>query len=118
VPRQLTINGYAIHLTIKEMVLNALRDHFHAGATPSELREYFRMVYSKDIDRNSISPQLARLREEGLVENDNALSGKWKLSVRASILDAIAETERKNVNALASSSLPSRRNKNAKDIFE
>ena len=122
-PKSVTINGYAVHLTIKEMILSALRDHFHEGATPSELSEYFRMVYSKDVDRNSISPQLARLREEGLVENINALSGKWQIvGLRGTIANAIAETEKKNLNALASPRRPSRldraRGFTSKDIFE
>lgn len=66
-------------LTIKEMILRALRDHFHnTGASPSELRDYMKSAYEKDIDRNSISPQLARLREESMV--DQLSDGKWKLS--------------------------------------
>lgn len=91
--------------TIKEMILRALNDHFHQGATPSELRDYFKTAYGKEIDRNSISPQLARLREERLVQNTNALneSGKWQLSVRGSLTEAMAEIENRNVNALASS---------------
>ena len=65
--------------TIKQMILAALKDHFHNGATPSELREYMRSAYNREIDRNSISPQLGRLRdEEGMV--DQLSDGKWKLS--------------------------------------
>jgi DNA-binding transcriptional ArsR family regulator len=65
-------------LTIKQMTLCALRDHFTEGASPTELRDYMKSAYAKDIDRNSISPQLTRLREEGMV--DMLSSGKWKLS--------------------------------------
>jgi hypothetical protein len=71
-------------MTIKEMILRALRDHFHNGATPSELRDYMRTAYGRDVDRNSIGPQLARLREEGTIEQPNTLasgdSGKWRLT--------------------------------------
>ena len=70
-------------MTIKQMILNALRDHFRAGAAPAELREYIRTAYGREVDRNSISPQLARLRDEGLVEQAQALGmlneGKWQL---------------------------------------
>jgi hypothetical protein len=92
-------------LTIKEMIVGALNHHFHQGATPSELSEYMRTAYGREVDRNSISPQLARLREEGLVQNTNALneSGKWQLSVRGSLVEAANEVERQNVNALAPS---------------
>jgi hypothetical protein len=90
-------------LTIKEMILHALNDHFHQGATPSELRDYMRTAYSRDVDRNSISPQLARLREEGLVQNTNALSGKWELALRGTVAAAADEIEKRNLNALDSS---------------
>jgi hypothetical protein len=72
-------------LTIKEMIMGALNHHFQQGATPSELSEYMRTAYGREIDRNSVSPQLARLREEGLVENTNALNGKWMLTLRADL---------------------------------
>jgi hypothetical protein len=70
-------------LTIKQMILNALRDHFiDGGATPTELSDYFRTSYGKTVHRNSISPQLARLREEGSVEQPPGLlnEGKWKIT--------------------------------------
>ena len=68
-----------VEMTIKEMILSALRDHFiDYGASPTELRDYMKSAYDRDIDRNSISPQLSRLREEGMVDMLN--SGKWKLS--------------------------------------
>jgi DNA-binding transcriptional ArsR family regulator len=66
-------------LTIKEMILRALRNHFKKGASPSELRDYMRDAFGKDVDRNSISPQLTRLRELGAVEQYE-LDGKWKLT--------------------------------------
>lgn len=102
-------------LTIKEMILRALATQLSDGATPSELSEYIRSAYNRSIDRNSISPQLARLRDEGLVENTNALSGKWQLALRGTISEAIADTERRNVNALASTPPLKRR---PKDIFD
>jgi hypothetical protein len=67
-------------MTIKAMALNALRDHFHDGATPSELRDYIKSVYGRDIDRNSIGPQLGRLREQGAVEQTSGPDAKWIIS--------------------------------------
>jgi hypothetical protein len=66
--------------TIKQMILAALRSHFHKGATPTELREYIKTAYDRDVDRNSISPQLARLRDDKLVEQYGFGDGKWKLT--------------------------------------
>jgi hypothetical protein len=81
-------------LTIKQMILDALRDHFLAGATPSELRDYIRVAYGREVDRNSISPQLARLRDQGHVLQSNPLStlaGKWILAPRGvSAADLVA----------------------------
>ena len=79
-------------LTIKEMILRALKDHFHGGATPSELRDYMRTAYGRDVDRNSISPQLARLRDEGIVKNANTSKegGKWQLALGVSAEDLVA----------------------------
>jgi hypothetical protein len=114
-----TLNQWAEGLTIKDMILRALNEHFHLGATPSELRDYMLTAYGRTIDRNSISPQLARLRDEGLVQNTNALSGKWEIVLRGNLQEAAAEVERKNVNALASSPrLPIHRRPTSKDIFE
>ena len=80
-------------MTIKEMILRALNDHFREGATPSELRDYMSTAYGREIDRNSISPQLARLREEGVIMQSNHPSdGKWRLipgkELRADLLAA------------------------------
>ena len=80
VPSPLLINGRVVHLTIKMMALASLRDHFKSrGATPSEIRDYIKSAYGKDIDRNSIGPQLARLRDQGAVEQVGP-DGKWKLT--------------------------------------
>ena len=66
-----------------------------------------RTAYGRDVDRNSISPQLARLRDEGLVQNTNALSGKWEIVLRGTLEEAAAEIERKTLNALTSNNLTS-----------
>jgi DNA-binding transcriptional ArsR family regulator len=79
---QLGPSDVQVEMTIKEMILSALRDHFiENGASPTDLRDYMRSAYDRDVDRNSISPQLSRLREEGMVDMLN--SGKWKLSRHA-----------------------------------
>jgi hypothetical protein len=67
-------------LTIKSMIVTALTSHFHDGATPAELRTFIKDVFSREIDRTSMSPQLARLREDGAVEQRDM---KWRLSERA-----------------------------------
>jgi hypothetical protein len=63
-------------MTLKQLVLRALKEHFSEGATAQQLLEYFRRAYGRAIERSSLSPQLSRLRDDGHV----VLSGKlWML---------------------------------------
>jgi hypothetical protein len=68
--------GGGVPRTIKTMVLSALTSHFDDGATLAELRTFIKDVFGREVDRTSISPQLARLREEGAVEQNGR---KWRL---------------------------------------
>jgi hypothetical protein len=55
--------------TIKELILKAMGASFRKdGATPAQLREFIRDAYGRDIDRNSLSPQISRLKEEHLIK--------------------------------------------------
>jgi hypothetical protein len=49
------------NLTMKELVVKALREHFRDGATAKQLREFFRDGWGRDIARENLSPQLSRL---------------------------------------------------------
>jgi hypothetical protein len=83
------------NLTIKQMILGALRDHFHEGATPAELREYFKHAYGREIDRTSISPQLTRMRDDGIIEQppSSGEGGKWRLTMRGDLTMAIEQAD-------------------------
>jgi hypothetical protein len=55
--------------TIKELILKAMDAAFRKdGATPAQLREFIRDAYGREIDRNSLSPQIARLKDEHLIK--------------------------------------------------
>ncbi|MEA2974769.1 MAG: hypothetical protein QOF19_289 [Alphaproteobacteria bacterium] len=56
------------HLTIKQLIIKAFTDRFTDGATASELRDFIRDAYGRDIERASLTPQLSRLKEERVVE--------------------------------------------------
>jgi DNA-binding transcriptional ArsR family regulator len=80
VPQTTSDEGAGTGRTIKQLIIEALFAHFHDGATGVELRDHFLTVHGRDIDRTSISPQLTRLREEGIVEQMTGPDeGKWKL---------------------------------------
>lgn len=54
--------------TMKQLVVRALMEHFPKGATANQLLDLFANVWGRgDIARTSLSPQLSRLREEGLI---------------------------------------------------
>jgi hypothetical protein len=52
------------HLTMKQLIMKALTEHFQSGATAKQFREFFRDAWSRNIDRASLSPQLSRLRSD------------------------------------------------------
>jgi hypothetical protein len=52
-------------LTIKQLVLKALQEHFPHGATANDMLHLFANVWGRgDIIRTSLSPQLSRLKED------------------------------------------------------
>jgi hypothetical protein len=66
------------NLTIKQMVVKALGEHLVSGATSVQLLEFFAKQWGRtEIMRTSLSPQLSRLKESGIIE----LQGKvWHLA--------------------------------------
>lgn len=64
-------------LTLKQLVLKALREENLRGATANELLATFESLWGKEVARTSLSPQLSRLKSEGKIK----LSGKvWHLA--------------------------------------
>lgn len=58
-------------LTMKQLVRKALDEHFENGATASQLLDFFRDAWGRnDIVRSSLSPQLSRLKGEGVIRLD------------------------------------------------
>lgn len=55
------------HMTIKQMVVQALLDHFPKGASAAEIREYIRDGYGREVDPSSLRPQMHRLKAAGVL---------------------------------------------------
>jgi hypothetical protein len=69
--------------TIKDMILKALWSGFReTGATQAALRQFIKDAYGRDIDRTSLSPQIARLRDEGLLKQKGG-EDNWRLTKAA-----------------------------------
>lgn len=67
----------AARMTIKEMVVRALGEHFPRGATANQMLDFFRSNWGRREMRTSLSPQLSRLKESGII----TLQGKvWHLA--------------------------------------
>lgn len=65
-------------LTMKKLALKALEEHFENGATASELLKFFADAWGRtDILRESFSPQLSRLKSDGLITYDGK---RWHLA--------------------------------------
>jgi hypothetical protein len=81
-PSPLTTNPLtSLTLSIKEMVLGLLRGNKRFrlyGATATQIRDAIKDTFDRDVARESLSPTLSRMRDEGLIEQ--APGGHWTLA--------------------------------------
>jgi len=73
-----TIGGEPI---FKEKVKLALREKYPQGATALDILAYLNERWDRQIVRSSLSPQLSRLKKEGVITLDNDI---WKLAEKNS----------------------------------
>ena len=76
-PPQPPPSPYA-NLTMKQLVVKALSEHFHHGATTREMIDFFRDAWGRNIERTNLSPQISRLYQEGIIGRDEGLK-HWYL---------------------------------------
>lgn len=55
-------------MTIKQLVVQALLDHYHGGATLADLRKFIHNAYERSIEQSSLRPQMHRLKAQGIVD--------------------------------------------------
>ena len=65
-------------LTMKELVVKVLSEHFHQGATTREMLDFFRDAWGRQIERTNLSPQISRLYQEGIIGRETGLK-RWYL---------------------------------------
>lgn len=63
-------------MTMKALTIKALDQHLTNGATTKELIIFFEDAWGRKIKRESLSPQLSRLRSEGVIGRQ---SQRWFL---------------------------------------
>jgi hypothetical protein len=57
-------------MTIKEVAIQALVDHFPKGGTMMEIRDFIRLGYGRVIEPSSLRPQMHRLKADGILGHD------------------------------------------------
>jgi hypothetical protein len=73
-------------VSIKRLILLAFsdkREFRYYGAKASQIREFIRDAYGRDIDRATLSPQITRLQRDGLIKADGG--GVWRLAERPGV---------------------------------
>jgi hypothetical protein len=72
-------------LTMKQLVLKALSQHFENGATRRELVDFFRNAWGREVEPASLSPQLSRLAADGLIMQRKE-DHRWSLTADGALL--------------------------------
>lgn len=76
-------------LTMKQLVMKALAEHYPNGATANQMLDLFANVWGRgDIVRTSLSPQLSRLKDDRLISRVGHI---WRL--RQNTIDEKAATD-------------------------
>jgi len=65
----------------KEKVKTALQEKFPNGASANDILKYLNDRWERQIVRSSLSPQLSRLKKEGVITLDNDI---WRLAQKDS----------------------------------
>jgi hypothetical protein len=94
-------------LTIKQLVMQAMIDHFLGGATSQSLREFIRNAYGREIEQESLRPQLHRLKAQELLLQDPS-GEKWLLGPLAGRLSLFNADSRAAIQELRKDELPDR----------
>jgi hypothetical protein len=81
----LTISSPYEKLTMKELAVKALGEHFKQGATTRQLVEFFKDAWARNIERTNLSPQISRLYSDGIIGRIPS-SKKWFLIQKEGII--------------------------------
>jgi len=68
-----------VQMTIKELAIQALVDHFPRGGTLAEIRDYIRDGFGRVIEPSSLRPQMHRLKADGILMQDTS-TDIWNLN--------------------------------------
>jgi hypothetical protein len=86
-------------MTIKELAIQALLDHFPTGASLALLRDFIRDAYRRVIEPSSLRPQMHRLKADGILIHDPA-NDLWNLKPRQRVRYTIFPASRAAIKEL------------------
>ncbi|MGD0024764.1 MAG: hypothetical protein ABSC37_09085 [Xanthobacteraceae bacterium] len=66
-------------MTIKELVVQAILDHFPTGGTAAQIRDFIRDAYGRTIEPSSLRPQMHRLKGDAVLTHDPS-TDTWNLT--------------------------------------
>jgi hypothetical protein len=75
------INERFAAMTHKELVIQALLDHFPNGGTAAGIRDFIRDAYGRVIAPSSLRPQMHRLKAGNILEHTTS-TDTWNLNLR------------------------------------
>jgi hypothetical protein len=58
------------HRTIKDLVVQALLDHFPEGGSSGDIRNFIRIAYGRTIEPSSLRPQMHRLKTDEILGHE------------------------------------------------
>lgn len=67
--QRVPVSHYA-DMTMKQLVVKALSEHFPEGATTRQLLDFFRDAWGRNIERTNLSPQLFRLFRDRVISRN------------------------------------------------
>lgn len=65
-------------MTMKQLIVKVLSEHFHQGATTRQMLDFVRDAWGRDIERTNLSPQISRLYQEGVIGRSESTK-EWYL---------------------------------------
>jgi hypothetical protein len=71
--------AFYLNKTIKELIVQALLDHFPDGGTATQIRDFIRDAYARAIAPSSLRPQMHRLRTDRVLTHDPS-TDLWNLT--------------------------------------
>lgn len=102
-------------LTMKQLAVKALQEHFPNGASAIDMIDFFHKAWGRtDVSRSSLSPQLSRLKKDGMI----TLRGtRWLLVTEAQKSEAPTEDQSEGASGTGEGDAPPNESRKVNDLL-